>query len=74
MEPFKFRFYEVPLSWIAAWWALKGFAVLLAIFAIPNMPWGVHSVKDFFACLAFALPGLFLICRFFFRVFNKGRS
>jgi hypothetical protein len=70
MDPFtfKFRFYTFPISWVIAWWVLKTFAVLITIFAITNMPGGVHSVKDFFGCLAFALPGLFLICRFFFRI------
>lgn len=66
--------YILPLWWIPAWWLLKLFAVLIAIFAITNMPWGVHSVKDFFACLAFALPGLFLMCRFFYRLSTRGQS
>jgi hypothetical protein len=57
--------YIFPLWWLIAWWALKSSAVLIAIVAITNGPGGVHSVKDFFACLAFALPGLFLMGRFF---------
>jgi hypothetical protein len=66
--------YILPLWWLPAWWVLKFFAVLLAIFAITNIPGRVHSVKDFFACLAFAIPGLFLICRFFYRISVKGQS
>jgi hypothetical protein len=66
--------YILPLWWLPAWWILKLFAVLIAIFAITNMPGGVHSVKDFFACLAIALPGLFLMCRFFCRLSMKGKS
>jgi hypothetical protein len=66
--------YILPLWLIPAWWVLKFFAVLIAIVFITNGPGGVHSVKDFFACLAFALPGLFLMVRFFYRLSTRGRS